>query len=240
MKKLTTNELTTAAADLQFVDAETALRWALDVYGNDVAIASSFSREDCAVIDMAVKLDARARVFALDTGRLHDETYMTADRIHDRYGIRVEWYFPQREAVEELVNTEGMFSFRASLENRHACCGIRKLEPLGRVLGRLGAWVTGLRAEQSVTRTDMRVLEVDEAHGGIAKLNPIISWGEAQLDEYVKANNVPVHPLHLQGFPSIGCAPCTRAIAEGEHPRAGRWWWEDPENKECGLHQNRR
>jgi phosphoadenosine phosphosulfate reductase len=211
--------------------------WALGRFGNRLAIASSFSIEDCVVIDMAMKAAPKdVRVFALDTGRLPDETYMTAERVRMKYGIEIAWYFPQRAAVENLIRVKGLYSFRDSLDNRHECCGIRKVEPLGRALAGLEAWMTGLRNEQSVTRTDTPEVEIDHAHGDIVKVNPLVRWTMEEVRAYAKEHRVPIHPLHDRGYPSIGCAPCTRAIQPGEHPRAGRWWWEDPENKECGLH----
>lgn len=229
------NEVLAAQQQLAGRPAEEVLSWAVNTYGNDLAIASSFSVEDCVVIDLAAKLDPKLRVFALDTGRLPEETYQTADRVRDKYRIEIEWHFPAREAVEALERKKGLFSFMESLDNRHECCGLRKVEPLGRALAGLGAWVTGLRREQSVTRGNTAELEWDAGHG-LAKLNPIIAWSEQQTFAYAKANRVPIHPLHGRGYPSIGCAPCTRAVAPGEHPRAGRWWWESPESKECGLH----
>ena len=216
--------------------AQEVLAWALQTYGSKLALASSFSLEDCVVIDIAAKIDPKVRVFALDTGRLPEETYQTADRVREKYRIDIEWYFPAREPIETLERKKGLFSFMESLDNRHECCGIRKVEPLGRALSELDAWVTGLRREQAVTRSATPEVEYDEGHGGIAKLNPIISWTEVQARDYAKANRVPLHPLHDRGYPSIGCAPCTRSVAAGEHPRAGRWWWENPESKECGLH----
>jgi phosphoadenosine phosphosulfate reductase len=167
---------------------------------------------------------------------MHDETYLTAERVRMKYDVEIQWVFPQREAVETLIRGKGLYSFRDSLDNRHECCGIRKVEPLGRALAGLDAWITGLRRDQSVTRTGGAEVELDAAHGGITKVNPLIGWSWEQVRAYAKEHAVPVHPLHDRGFPSIGCAPCTRAVKEGEHPRAGRWWWEDPENKECGLH----
>jgi phosphoadenosine phosphosulfate reductase len=212
------------------------LRWGLGRFGRQLAIASSFSIEDNVVIDLAHKVDPNVRVFALDTGRLPEETYQTADRVRDKYNIEIEWLFPDHVAVEALLRKKGLYSFMESLDNRHECCGIRKVEPLGRILSGLDAWVTGLRRDQSVTRADTGPVEFDQGHGGIAKLNPIISWSDAELWAYADAQRVPIHPLHKKGFPSIGCGPCTRAIKPGEHPRAGRWWWENPESKECGLH----
>jgi phosphoadenosine phosphosulfate reductase len=215
--------------------------WALARFGRKLAISSSFSIEDCVVIDLASKAARAAamdgvRVFSLDTGRLPDETYMTAERVRMKYGVEIEWVFPQREPVEQLIQLKGLYSFRDSLENRHECCGIRKVEPLGRALAGLDAWATGLRNEQSITRADTPPIEIDGAHGGIVKLNPIVHWSMDDVRAYANEHRVPIHPLHDRGYPSIGCAPCTRAIKPGEHPRAGRWWWEDPENKECGIH----
>lgn len=234
--KPTATEIEDAARRLSGAPADEVLRWALGRFGRSIAVASSFSIEDCVVIDIAHKVAPDVRVFALDTGRLPEETYQTADRVRDKYGVEIEWQFPDRVPVETLIRHKGLYSFMESLENRHECCNIRKVEPLGRVLSGLGAWVTGLRREQSVTRTDTSTVELDAGHGGIAKVNPIISWTDAALWAYADANRVPIHPLHKQGYPSIGCRPCTRAIKEGEHPRAGRWWWENPESKECGLH----
>jgi phosphoadenosine phosphosulfate reductase len=235
--KASNSEITDAAAALRGTDPAGIVKWATGRFGSQISVASSFSIEDCVVIDLVHKASAgNARVFALDTGRLHDETYLTAERVRMKYGIEIAWTFPQREAVEHLIRIKGLYSFRDSLDNRHECCGIRKVEPLGRALAGLDAWFTGLRREQSVTRTDGAEVEVDAAHGGITKVNPLIAWSTEQVRDYAKKNAVPIHPLHDKGYPSIGCAPCTRAVAAGEHPRAGRWWWEDPENKECGIH----
>jgi phosphoadenosine phosphosulfate reductase len=230
-------EITQAATTLRGADPAAVVKWAVARFGARIAVASSFSVEDCVVIDLVYKASGgKTRVFALDTGRLHDETYLTAERVRMKYDLEIQWMFPRREAVEQLIRVKGLYSFRDSLDNRHECCGIRKVEPLGRALGELDAWFTGLRREQSVTRTDGAEVEIDAAHGGMTKVNPLIGWTMADVRAYAKANGVPVHPLHDKGFPSIGCAPCTRAIQPGEHPRAGRWWWEDPENKECGIH----
>jgi phosphoadenosine phosphosulfate reductase len=229
-------EIRDAAVRLRGATPESVLAWALERFRGRIAIACSFSIEDTVVIDMAHALDSGVRVFALDTGRLPEETYQTADRVRDKYGVTIEWHFPARERVEALERSKGLFSFMESLENRHECCGIRKVEPLGRALAGLDGWVTGLRREQSVTRNEADEVELDASHGGLAKINPIIGWTDAQLWSYADQRRVPVHPLHKRGYPSIGCAPCTRAIRAGEHPRAGRWWWENPESKECGLH----
>ncbi len=212
------------------------LQWALETFQERVALASSFSYEDVALIDMMVKISPKARVFTLDTGRLNEETYEVMDRIRDKYGISIESYFPDPTAVETLERTKGFYSFRKSIENRKECCGIRKVEPLNRALSNLDAWITGLRKGQAVTRSEIAVLEEDAAHGGIVKMNPLANWTEKQVVDYVKAHQVPYNKLHDQGYPSIGCAPCTRAIKPGEDIRAGRWWWERPDQKECGLH----
>uniref|UniRef100_A0A831TZD3 Adenosine 5'-phosphosulfate reductase n=1 Tax=Geobacter metallireducens TaxID=28232 RepID=A0A831TZD3_GEOME len=205
--------------------------------GGPVRLACSFSVEDVVIIDMITHLGLSIGVFALDTGRLHEETYEVADAIAERYRIGIDWYFPRQEGVEKLLREKGAFSFRESLENRHECCHIRKVEPLGRALKGLAGWVTGLRREQSITRTTLTPIEIDEANGGILKINPLLEWTEAQVWEYAEKRRVPVNRLHRQGYPSIGCVPCTRPVAPGEHPRAGRWWWENPEHKECGLHR---
>ncbi len=230
------DEIARESARLSGAEPQAVLRWALERFGSHIAIASSFSLEDCVVIDMAHRINPQVRVFALDTGRLPEETHQTADRVRDKYGIEIEWQFPDRVRAEALVRKKGAFSFMESLANRHECCGIRKVEALGRALGDLHAWITGLRREQSVTRTDAAEVEFDVGHEGLAKVSPTIAWSWQQLVTYADAHKVPVHPLHGRGYPSIGCAPCTRAVKPGEHPRAGRWWWENPDTKECGLH----
>jgi phosphoadenosine phosphosulfate reductase len=215
---------------------EAVLRWALSEFHPDIALASSFSMEDIVLIAMMADIRPDVRIFALDTGRLHEETYEAAEAVRRKLGVRIEWHFPSMAAVEELERNKGLFSFRESLENRHECCRIRKVEPLSRALSGLRAWVTGQRKEQAVTRRSLSVLEVDEAHGKILKLNPLAGWTEGEVREYVRKRGLPVNRLHDMGYPSIGCAPCTRPVAPGEDPRAGRWWWERPEHKECGLH----
>jgi len=205
--------------------------------GGNIALACSFSVEDVVIIDMAQALSLPLRVFALDTGRLHEETYEVADALTERYRIKIDWYYPRHEAVEQLLREKGTFSFRESLENRHECCHIRKVEPLGRALKGLDGWITGLRREQSTTRTGLAPIETDTTNGGIIKVNPLLEWTEEQVWSYAKFRRIPTNRLHSQGYPSIGCAPCTRPVAPGEHARAGRWWWENPEHKECGLHR---
>ena len=202
-----------------------------------VSLACSFSLEDVAIIDIAAKNGLNLGVFALDTGRLNEETYEVADALTERYRLTINWYFPRHEEVEPLEREKGLFSFRESLENRHECCHIRKVEPLSRALKELKGWVTGMRREQSVTRADLKALEPDQANGGILKINPLISWSERQVMDYAKENNLPTNRLYQQGYRSIGCAPCTRAIGPWDQVREGRWWWENPEHKECGLHR---
>ena len=229
-------ELGEARARLATAPAEAVLAWVEARFGASAAIASSFGVEDVVLIDLAARHAPSVRVFTLDTGRLHPETYEVIEEVRRRYGAPIETYFPDRDAVEALVELKGPFSFRLSIEERKECCAIRKVEPLRRALKGRAAWLTGLRREQSPTRAAVEVVEVDEAHGSIAKLNPLAAWSEAQVWEYARAQHLPVNALHARGFPSIGCAPCTRAVAAGEDPRAGRWWWEAPEHKECGLH----
>ncbi len=228
-------ELEALSERLRGKPAEEVVRWAADMFGQEIALASSFGVEDVVVIDMIAKVAPGIRVFTLDTGRLHDETYEVIERVRVKYGVVIQSYFPDREKVEQLERDKGFYSFRESIENRKECCGIRKMEPLRRALSGMKAWMTGLRREQAVTRSEMAVVEWDGGNG-LVKVNPLIDWSEEQVWEYVRANDVPYNSLHDRGFPSIGCAPCTRAIKPGEDIRAGRWWWENPENKECGLH----
>lgn len=207
------------------------LQAGLKAAGGPVKLACSFSVEDVVIIDLIKSLKLPVGIFAIDTGRLNEETYEVADALAEQYGLSIDWYFPQNQAVERLLQTKGPYSFRESLENRHECCQVRKVEPLSRALQGLGAWVTGLRREQSVTRADLVPIEIDSANGGILKINPLLDWTSAQVWDYATTHSVPVNRLHRTGYPSIGCAPCTRAIQPEEDERAGRWWWENPEHK---------
>ena len=213
------------------------LRIGIEAAGGPVSLACSFSLEDVAIIDIAHKAGLSLGVFALDTGRLNEETYEVADALVERYHLKIDWYFPKHEAVEQLERAEGLFSFRESLDKRHSCCGIRKVEPLSRALKGLNGWVTGMRREQGVTRGDLKAIERDGLNGGILKINPLLDWSEEQLISYTDEHHLPKNRLYSRGYRSIGCAPCTRAVQPGEDARAGRWWWENPENKECGLHR---
>ena len=215
--------------------AQEVLKWALETFRPRIALAWS-GAEDVAVIDMLVKINPTARVFTLDTGRLNQETYDVMDAVRKKYGVQLDIMFPDHNAVERMVREKGMNLFYESIENRKQCCGVRKVEPLNRALSGLDAWITGLRRAQAVTRTQLKKVEIDEAHNGIVKINPLADWTLEQVWDYIKQHQVPHNKLHDQGYPSIGCEPCTRAVKPGEDERAGRWWWERPEQKECGLH----
>lgn len=213
------------------------LKAGIEASGGPVSLACSFSLEDVAIIDIAHKAGLTLGVFAIDTGRLNEETYEVAEALVERYRLKIEWYFPRHGDVENLESAKGLFSFRESLENRHDCCRIRKVEPLGRALKELAGWVTGMRREQSVTRGELQAIERDDLNGGILKINPLLNWSEAELIAYSEENRLPQNRLYTRGYRSIGCAPCTRAIGPWDQVREGRWWWENAEHKECGLHR---
>jgi phosphoadenosine phosphosulfate reductase len=198
--------------------------------------ASSFGAEDMVVIDLIATHALPIRVFTLDTGRLPDETHALIDRVRARYGLPIDVYTPDARLLQRFVRDHGVNAFYRSVDLRTACCGVRKSEPLTRALVAKGAWITGLRREQSVTRADVAVEEFDRAHG-LPKYNPLADWTGDDVWNYLRAHDVPYNALHDRGYPSIGCAPCTRAVEPGEDVRAGRWWWEAPEHKECGLHR---
>ncbi|GGN01861.1 phosphoadenosine phosphosulfate reductase [Dyadobacter beijingensis] len=206
-----------------------------DLFPGEVVFSTSLGYEDQVISDLILKNNINIGIFTLDTGRLFAETYMTLQKTNNRYDTKIKVYYPQTEAVENMVSTKGPLSFYESIENRKECCFIRKVEPLNRALKGAKIWVTGIRAEQSGNRHDMPRLEWDEAHQ-LFKFHPILDWTFEEVKQYVKSNGIPYNPLHDKGFVSIGCAPCTRAIQEGEDFRAGRWWWEDESKKECGLH----
>lgn len=212
------------------------LRYFLGEYGSRIALASSLGLEDQVLTDMILKIDHSSRIFTIDTGRLFSETYSLIDKTNIKYGIRMEVYFPEHIPVEEYVKKNGINAFYQSIEMRKECCRVRKIEPLLRALSTVDVWICGLRHEQSVTRTNVRVVEWDHANK-LIKINPLANFTEAEVWSYIKENNIPYNILHDKGFPSIGCQPCTRAISNEEDVRAGRWWWENPEHKECGLHR---
>ena len=217
------------------LSAQDVVRLAYQRFGRKVALSSSFGAEDMVLVDMLMKVDPKARIVTLDTGRLPQETYNVIDATRERYGATIEVFFPQAEAVETMVAEHGVNLFYHAIENRKLCCGVRKMEPLRRALAGLDAWMTGLRRDQSVTRTDVHKIEWD-ASNTLVKVNPIADWTHGDVWKYIRENNVPYNALHDRGYPSIGCGPCTRAVLAGEHERAGRWWWEHPDTKECGLH----
>ncbi len=225
-------------ADLNGKSAQEVIEYFGREFKGEIALSSSLSYEDQAITHMiASSPEARDayRVFTLDTGRLFPETYQLIDRTNMTYGINVEVFFPDYKEVQRMVREEGINLFYNSIESRHRCCQIRKLEPLGRAFKGLKAWVCGLRRSQSLTRKDMQLVEWDEKNN-LFKINPLIDWSEQEVVSFVKKNGVPYNVLHDKGFPSIGCQPCTRAVKPGEDVRAGRWWWESPEHRECGLH----
>lgn len=227
-----------AALNERFADskAEDIVAYFLDAFRGRIALSSSLSIEDQTLTDIIVKTDKQARIFTLDTGRLFPETYQLIDRTNMTYGINLEVFFPDYREVQKMVREEGINLFYNSIESRHRCCHIRKLEPLSRAMQGLDAWICGLRRQQSVTRKDMQVVEWDDIHG-LIKVNPLINWSEEDVEQYVHQHHVPYNKLQDQGYPSIGCQPCTRAVKPGEDIRAGRWWWESPDHRECGLHQ---
>jgi len=223
--------------NLKFVgnEAEDILRYFLNLYGDKVALASSLSIEDQVLLDMLLKINGNAKIFTIDTGRLPYETYSLIDRTKSFYNYNLEIYFPASTNVENMVNERGVNLFYESVENRKLCCFNRKVEPLKRALNGLDAWICGLRTEQSITRQNLEIVEYDESNL-LLKINPLLHWTENQVWEYIKENNVPYNKLYDNGYLSIGCAPCSRAVEPGEDIRSGRWWWENPDTKECGLH----
>jgi len=197
--------------------------------------ASSLAAEDMVITDLILKNQLPIGIFSLETGRLHKETLAMVDRVKEHYGYDIALFRPQPEAVEAYVSQNGLNAFYDSIDLRKECCRIRKVEPLRRALAGKKAWITGQRRAQSTTRAELSMQEHDAAHG-LEKFNPLADWSEVDVWRYIRDNEVPYNPLHDKGYPSIGCEPCTRAIQPGEDVRAGRWWWENPESKECGLH----
>jgi phosphoadenosine phosphosulfate reductase len=202
---------------------------------SSVAFANSLGAEDMVLIDLIQKNKLSVEAFSIDTGRLPPETYNLIQKVEDKYQFKIKLYFPDHQKIESYVNTNGINAFYNSVDLRKSCCAIRKVEPLNRALKDKKVWITGMRQEQSQTRFALKEEEFDEVHQS-QKLNPLSTWSELEVWAYIKINDVPYNTLHDQFYPSIGCEPCTRAISAGEDIRAGRWWWEDPQNKECGLH----
>jgi phosphoadenosine phosphosulfate reductase len=215
--------------------AEEVLKYFITEYPEKIALASSMGAEDQVLTRMVCSIDPAARIFTLDTGRLFPETYQLIDETNKFFQTSIEVFFPDFRQTEKMVALKGINLFYHSIENRKECCHVRKIEPLKRAFENLDVWICGLRRDQSVTRLSVKMIEWDEANG-LIKVNPLINWTEEQVWNDIHQHKIPYNVLHDKGFPSIGCQPCTRAISAGEDVRAGRWWWEEPEHKECGLH----
>lgn len=214
-----------------------SMEYLLEQFPGEVIFSTSFGWEDQVISHIIFSNNLPIKVFTLETGRLFPETYYVWNRTIEMYGKPIHAYYPNTQAVENMVSKKGPSSFYESVANRKECCGIRKIEPLKRALAGNACWITGIRSEQSLNREDMQAVEWDDANN-IVKFHPIFDWTLDQVKAYIRENNIPYNPLHDKGFPSIGCAPCTRAVREGEDFRAGRWWWEDQDKKECGLHSS--
>lgn len=213
------------------------LKWSLDEFGVDnITLASSFSIEDQVLTQMLTGLESKARIFTLDTGRHFQETYDVMQRTIEKYRICYDVFAPDADAVADLISVDGPNLFFNSIEDRKRCCEIRKIIPLRKALSTVYAWVCGLRRDQSVTRDSLELIEWDETFG-IYKINPLYNWSEEMVWDYIRGNDIPYNALYDKGYRSIGCAPCTRPVGDNDDIRAGRWWWESPEHKECGLHR---
>jgi phosphoadenosine phosphosulfate reductase len=229
-------EIGAIAAEFERRPPQDLLRWALERFGARLALATSFQADGMVLLDMAHRIDPGIRVVTVDSGRLRQETYEFIDRVRERYAIPIAVYSPQAVELETFVGEHGANPFYRSLELRVRCCEIRKVSPLTRALTGLDAWVSGQRRDHATSRRGIRVVERDDLHGGIVKLNPLAHWSDEQVWDYLGAHDVPHNPLYDQGFTSIGCAPCTRPTEPGDDPRGGRWWWEQHATKECGIH----
>jgi len=225
-----------AAARFEDATAEELLTWAIDTFHPRMAISAAGGVDGLALVDMAWRINPDVRVFTLDTGRLPPETYALFEEVRERYGIDVEFEVPDGNEVAKLSTTFGPNLMYRSVDLRLACCNVRKVEPLKKKLATLDAWIAGLRREQWVSRRNIAKVELDREHGNIVKLNPLADWSLDRVWDYVRTNEVPYHELFDHGYTSIGCAPCTRAVLPGEPERAGRWWWEEDTDKECGIH----
>jgi phosphoadenosine phosphosulfate reductase len=218
-------------------DPQVVLEWAFERFSPSIAISTAFQIDNVAILDMAYELDPAVRVFSVDTGRLPQETHDHVEQLREHYpGLNLDLLSPDAVETERMVGRHGPNLFYKQVEHRLLCCQVRKVRPLTRYLAGLDAWITGLRRDQWASRTNIRKIEIDHDHGAIAKLNPLAEWTEDEVWDYVRERDLPYHPLYDQGYTSIGCAPCTRAIAVGEATRAGRWWWETNAPKECGIH----
>ncbi len=212
------------------------LAWAFTRFDrSQIAFATSFGAEDQVITDILARIDLSARIFTLDTGMLPRETLETLQRTQDRYGFAIQIVRPEPKSLEDMLQEHGKELYYESVEKRKLCCHVRKVDPLRKTLAGLKAWICGLRRDQAVTRRSIQKVEWDESFG-LYKINPLVDWTERQVWEYIRDHAVPYNTLHDRGYPSIGCTPCTRAVNPGEDIRAGRWWWENPEHRECGLH----
>jgi phosphoadenosine phosphosulfate reductase len=225
------------SVEFEGAEPQELIAWALERFSPRIGISTAFQMDGIAVLDMAYELDEEIHVFSADTGRLPSETYTLIEQLRARYPrMRLELLSPKAEHLTRMVGKHGPNLFYESVEKRLLCCNVRKVQPLTRHLAGLDAWITGLRRDQWASRSDIRKVEIDHDHGAIVKLNPLAEWTEDEVWEYVRERELPTHPLYARGYSSIGCAPCTRAIAPGEASRAGRWWWETNAPKECGIH----
>ncbi len=216
-------------------DPHEVLSYFLSKYKDKIIFSSSLGLEDQIITRMIVSIDHNAKIFTLDTGRLFQETYDLIEKTNARFGINIDVVFPDAMEVEKMVQEKGINLFYQSIENRKLCCNIRKIHPIKRVLKGQEVLITGIRNSQSAIRTNNKLVERDENYN-LIKINPLISWSEKDVKDYIRKYNIPCNTLHNKGFPSIGCKPCTRAVSDGEDQRAGRWWWENSDHKECGLH----
>jgi phosphoadenosine phosphosulfate reductase len=231
---LLTDQLKTEVAD-KSTQAQNFLSKSFNDYKN-ICFATSMGAEDMVIYDLINKMNRTIEIFTLDTGRLHAETYELISHVNSNFKNKIKIFFPDASEIKKYVDNKGINDFYNSLDSRKECCRIRKIEPLKKALKGHDAWITGLRAEQSITRSNQK-LNVRDSNFEIDKISPLLNWKEDEIWAYIKINHVPYNKLHDHFFPSIGCQPCTRAISLGEDIRAGRWWWENPENKECGLHK---
>lgn len=223
--------------ELKNLDVYGIVKWAIDKFElKKIAFASSLGLEDQVITHILMSIEKKVKIFTIDTGRLFNEAYLLMDKTERHYGFRYRVYFPDYKQVEKMVNEKGINLFYDSVENRKLCCFIRKVMPLKRALKGLECWICGLRKDQALTRQNIEVIEWDETNK-LYKLNPLYNWNLNDVWKFIKDNKIPYNKLHDEGYPSIGCKPCTRAIKDGEDIRAGRWWWENPEHKECGLHK---
>jgi len=221
----------------QLKDKDTieVIKYFSETFGKKAAFSTSLSIEDQVITHMLFSINSKVKIFTLDTGRLPNETYSLIEKTREQYNIKIHIYFPNYRSVEKMVRARGINLFYNSIEDRKRCCYVRKIEPLKRALKNIEVWITGLRREQSITRQNIELIEYDSNYK-LIKVNPLYNWTEAQVWDYIKKNNIPYNSLYDKNYLSIGCAPCTRAVQPGEDIRAGRWWWENPNTKECGLH----